>query len=63
MKTMTVLIKFLDGEEVIIEDADSYSTSFDSFNWKVEVKKNNLFFNKNEVKYIGRMEDLRPNMV
>lgn len=63
MKTMTVLIKFLDGEEVIIEDADSYSTSFDSLNWKVEVKKNNLFFNKNEVKYIGRMEDLRPNMV
>ena len=63
MKTMTVLIKFLDGEEVIIEDADSYSTSFDSLNWKVEVKKNNLFFNKNEVKYIGIMEDLRPNMV
>lgn len=59
MKTMTVLIKFLDGEEVIIEDADSYSTSFNSLSWKVEVDKTNLFFNKDQVKYIGKMEYLR----
>lgn len=56
---MTVLIKFLDGEEVIIEDADSYSTSFNSLSWKVEVDKTNLFFNKDQVKYIGKMEYLR----
>ncbi len=56
---MTVLIKFIDGEEIIIEGANGYSSSHDSNNWKVEVDKTNLFFNKDQVKYIGKMEYLR----
>lgn len=60
---MTVLIKFVDGEEIIIEDANDYSSSHDSNNWKIEVDKTNLFFNKDQVKYIGKIEYLRPKSV
>lgn len=56
---MTVLIKFIDGEEILIEGANGYSSSYNSNNWKVEVDKTNLFFNKDQVKYIGKMEYLR----
>ena len=35
---MTVFIKFIDGEEIIIEGANEYSSSHDSNNWKVNGK-------------------------
>ena len=58
-ETVTVFIKFIDGEEIVIEGANEYSSSHDSNNWKVKVDKTNLFFNKDQVKYIGKMEYLR----
>lgn len=57
---MSVLIKFVDGEELIIEDANSYTTSHESNQWKVVKGENYLFLNKKQVKYIGDLAVLRP---
>lgn len=56
---MNVLIKFTDGEELIIHDADSFETSHNSDNWKVIKKQNCLYFRKEFVKYIGEYECIK----
>ena len=47
-----VLIKFIDGESLTIVGASKYEDAGDS--WRVNVEGRFLFFNKNQVKYIGQ---------
>ena len=49
---MNVLIKFVDSEEIIIKQVTDYVGMTDV--WKVTVNNEcNVYFNKNQVKYIG----------
>ena len=49
---MDILVKFIDGEKLVFENASSFAGTDDY--WRITVDENNLFFNKSLVKYIGR---------
>ena len=49
---MDIMIKFIDGEKLVIEGTSSFAGTDDY--WKITVDGNTLFFNKHWVKYIGR---------
>ena len=54
----SVKIKFIDGSEMVITDADNYGYNIDSQTYYVIRFGAKIFFNPSQVKYIGREFDI-----
>lgn len=54
---MSVFIKFIDGEELIIDNVSGYSIDNSSNIWKLQGRHNMIYINKSQVKYIGNAKD------
>ena len=59
MDTFDLLVVFKDGSEIVIEGATNYWIKYGENSLVVGKNDRHQFFNWNEVKYCGRLSDLR----
>ncbi len=60
MDTFDLLVVFKDGSEMVIEDvSDYFFMNPDENILRVETNDGYQFFNWNEIRYCGRLSDLR----
>ncbi len=65
MDTFDLLVVFKDGSEVVVKNITNYELHADMGTVRFEVMKNSFcqFFNWDEIRYFGRLSDLRQQEI